>query len=131
VTVCDTSIWIDYFNGVESALTDKLDELLHFGQVVILDIILLEILQGFRSDKEYKIARELLSALPIEQALDSNAALDAAENYRILRKKGISIRTSVDLIIATWCIKNNVPILHNDRDYNLIGTELPLMNSLY
>ena len=113
----DTSVWIDYFKGLDTQETNLLDLSLGNNDVAIGDLILLEILQGFRSDKEYKIAKEHLSALHQFNMLTTELAINAAENYRALRKQGITIRKTADVIIATFCIENSLPLLFTDRDF--------------
>jgi predicted nucleic acid-binding protein len=113
----DTSVWIDYFKGLDTQETNILDLALGNNDVAIGDLILLEILQGFRADKEYKIAKEHLSALHQFNMLTTELAIKAAENYRVLRKQGITIRKTADIIIATFCIENRLPLLFTDRDF--------------
>jgi predicted nucleic acid-binding protein len=113
----DTSVWIDYFKGVETQESNLLDIALINDEVAIGDLILLEILQGFRSDKDYETAKTHLLALHQFSMLSPDIALKAAENYRILRKKGILIRKTADVIIATFCISNRIPLLFADRDF--------------
>jgi predicted nucleic acid-binding protein len=113
----DSSVWIDYFNGAESAETTLLDEFLSTDTICIGDIILAEVLQGFRSDKDYKLAKEALTELPVYQIMTPELALIAADNYRKLRKKGITPRKSVDNWIATFCIHHQIPLLYSDRDF--------------
>lgn len=113
----DTSVWIDYFNGLESKETNLLDIALFNDEVAIGDLILLEILQGFRSDKDYETAKGHLMALHQFSMLSPDIAIKAAENYRILRKNGITIRKTADVIIATFCINNRIPLLFSDRDF--------------
>ena len=114
----DSSVWIDYFNGAETNETALLDEYLSSDTICIGDMILAEVLQGFRNDKEYKLAREMLSELPIYQIMTPDLALAGADNFRKLRKKGITIRKSVDNWIATFCIQNRIPLLFSDKDFN-------------
>ena len=113
----DTSVWIDYFKGVETQESNLLDIALINDEVAIGDLILLEILQGFRSDKDYETAKAHLLVLYQFRMLSPDIVLKAAENYRILRKKGISIRKTADVIIATFCISNRIPLLFADRDF--------------
>ncbi len=113
----DTSVWIDYFKGLDTQETNLLDLALGNNNVAIGDLILLEILQGFRADKEYKVAKDHLSALHQFNMLTTELAINAAENYRILRKQGITIRKTADVIIATFCIENRLPLLFADRDF--------------
>jgi len=114
----DSSVWIDYFNGTDTAETTLLDEYLTTDTICIGDIILAEVLQGFRSDKDYRLARELLLELPIFQIMTPELALVSVDNYRKLRKKGITVRKSVDNWIATFCIENKISLLFSDKDFN-------------
>lgn len=113
----DTSVWIDYFNGIDSLETDTLDKALGNETVAIGDLILIEILQGFRADKQYNMAKELLEPLQKFEMLGLDIAVKTADNYRTLRKKGITVRKTADVIIATYCIENNIPLLFTDRDF--------------
>jgi len=115
--VVDSSVWIDYFNGRITKQTDLLDSLLGHELVVVGDIILMEVLQGFRSDTDFEKAKRLLDSLIFKPMLGKEAAVKSAENYRHLRKKGISVRKTIDVLIATFCISNSLPLLHGDRDF--------------
>jgi predicted nucleic acid-binding protein len=115
--VADSSVWIDYFNGKDSVETKFLDTALGSDTICLGDIILAEVLQGFRSDEDYRQVRELLTSLPIYQMLNPEMAMTSADNYRRLRKQGITIRKSVDVWIATFCIENGIQLLFSDRDY--------------
>ena len=115
--IADTSVWVDYFNGNDTKYTDTLDKALIDGQVAIGDIIFLEILQGFRNDAHYKRARSTLGTLEHFQMLGNDMVLECADNYRALRKTGITVRRTTDVIIATFCIKNRTPLLFQDRDF--------------
>lgn len=116
--IVDTSVWIEYFNGQSTLETEKLDFLLGQQQVAIGDLILLEILRGFRADKEYTVAKNALSSLHQYVMLSPELALKASVYYRFLRKKGIIIRKTADIIIATFCIEKGLPLLYTDRDYD-------------
>ncbi len=113
----DTSVWIDYFNGKKNKQTDKLDEILFVEQVIIGDIILAEILQGFRKDDDYHKAKEYLDSLVCVSISNKDIAIKSAENFRYLRKRGFTIRKTTDMLIGTFCIENNIPLLHNDKDF--------------
>ena len=113
----DTSVWIDYFNGKDSAEVQILDNALGIEAVAIGDLIALEILQGFKHDKDYKTAKEMLSSLTIYDLLGEHAVYACAENYRSLRKKGITIRKTADIIVATFCIENDFSLLFSDKDF--------------
>ena len=115
--LADTSVWIDYFNGNDNPLTDELDSGLVQGIIAIGDLIFLEILQGFKNDKDYNLAKSTLGTLEQYEMLGHAQALKSAENYRVLRKKGLTIRKTIDVIIATFCIENKLPLLFSDRDF--------------
>ena len=115
--IADTGIWIDYFNGVINLYSNRLDQALQDEQVALTDIILMEILQGFRSEKEYSRAKTALSALPCFESLGVKNALRYTEYYRTLRKQGITIRKNNDVMIAGFCIVQRIPLLFNDRDF--------------
>lgn len=113
----DTSVWIDYFNGNINAQTDALDAALIEGTVAIADLIFLEILQGFKSDKDYQIAKERLASIDQYSIFNSGMVEKCAQNFRTLRKRGITIRKTNDVIIATYCIEHRLPLLYIDRDF--------------
>ena len=115
--VVDTSVWVDFFNGHDTPETTALDQALGDEAVAIGDLILVEILQGFRSDKDYKAAKDHLASLEQYEMLGLDIAIKSANNYRNLRKKGITIRKIADIIIATFCIENKLPLLFSDRDF--------------
>jgi predicted nucleic acid-binding protein len=117
VILADTSIWIDYFNGTESIETDSLDSALNDGTVAMGDLIFLEILQGFRDDKEFSKAKKTLISLDQYELFGVHMVERCADNYRFLRKKGLTIRKTIDLIIATFCIENKIQLLFSDKDY--------------
>ena len=113
----DSSVWIDYFNGRSTHQVELLDELLGREPLVIGDIVLAEVLQGFRYDRDYQIARDLLTSMRIMNVLSTSVALQSAKNFRLLRKQGITVRKALDSIIATFCISNQLFLLHSDRDF--------------
>ena len=126
----DTSVWIDFFNGKDSAEVQMLDSALGTEAVAIGDLIALEILQGFKNDKDYKAAKEMMDSLTVYDLLGESAVYACAENYRALRKKGITIRKTADVIIATFCIENNFPLLFSDRDFLPFVEHLGLRSAL-
>ncbi|PCJ30951.1 MAG: VapC toxin family PIN domain ribonuclease [Moraxellaceae bacterium] len=126
----DTSVWIDYFNGKDNLHTDTLDSALMDGTVAIGDLIFLEILQGFRSDRDFKRAKETLSTLDQYEMFGLDMAIKCAENYRVLRKGGITIRRATDVIIATFCIENQLPLLFLDRNFEPFAEKLGLISVL-
>jgi hypothetical protein len=122
----DSSVFIDYFNGINNRHTDELNALLGNELVITGDYILAEVLQGFRNDKDFKIAKEIMQSFPCFNICNEELAIKSADNFRYLRKKGITIRKTVDLIIGTFCIENDIELLHNDRDYEAMGKYLNL-----
>ena len=122
----DSSVWTNYFNGVYTWQTDLLDSYLSNIPVIIGDLILAEVLQGFKSNKDYETAKDLLSTLPFRQIGGYNVAIQSAQNYRILRKTGITVRKTVDVMIGTFCIMEGLPLLHDDRDFDPMVSQLSL-----
>ena len=125
----DSSVWIGYFNGYVTPETDLLHDLLGRERLLIGDIILTEVLQGFRSDSDYKKAKSLLMTLEFQEMLGRDVALQSAENYRALRKQGITVRKTIDLFIATFCIMNGHHLLHADRDFQPFEKHLGLITT--
>ena len=115
--VVDSSVWIDFFNGVSTPEVERLDALLGSSPVAIGDLILVEVLQGFRNDRDLAMARQLFRAMPLLTMVGAQNAYKAAENYRTLRRCGITVRKTIDGIIATACIEATVPLLFSDRDF--------------
>ena len=113
----DSSVWIDYFNGQDNKQTNTLNDALGVRPVAIGDLILAEVLQGFKDDKDYKTAKSLFDELIIYDLVGKNMAVKSAENFRALRKKGITVRKPVDVIIATFCIEKKLPLLFLDKDF--------------
>ena len=116
--VVDTTVWVDYFNGQINPETDYLERVLPNEPVLVGDIILLETLQGFRKDEDFEQAKAALARFEQASLLNLQLAHQCAENYRALRKKGVTIRKTIDCIIATFCIENNHTLLHRDHDFD-------------
>ncbi|RNL61446.1 type II toxin-antitoxin system VapC family toxin [Zhongshania marina] len=125
----DSSVWIDYFSGLDSPEADKLDNILGIRPVAIGDLILTEVLQGFRSDKDYKAARRVFEDVTIFDMLGEKMAIKSAENFRALRKKGITVRKTADVIIATFCIDQKLPLLFSDKDFKPFVKHLGLVEA--
>ena len=113
----DSSVWTSYFNGVVYPQTNWLDDALGREIILVGDLILAEVLQGFRSDRDFLKAKELLSNFLFMEMLGRELAIKSAENYRILRKKGVTVRKTIDVIIGTFCIHHNLTLLHDDQDF--------------
>jgi predicted nucleic acid-binding protein len=118
VIFLDSTVLIDYFNGTKNWQVEKLDLLLGKEILVLGDYVLTEVLQGFKSDKDFQKASTILKAFPCLPICGEEIAIRSAKNYRYLRKKGITIRKTIDVIIATFCIENSLILLHNDRDFD-------------
>jgi predicted nucleic acid-binding protein len=116
--VVDSSIWIDYFNGKITPQTDWLDSSLENSPIVVGDLILTEVLQGFQNDKDFRVAKDLLWGMPFIAMGGRVLALQSAMNYRSLRKKGVTVRKTIDVMIGTFCIHYQLPLLHDDRDFD-------------
>ena len=112
----DSSVWIDYFNGTITPQTEKLDSFLDRELLVTGDLILTEVLQGFENQRDFNHARRLLTSLEIVELGGAEIAIQAAKNFRILRKLGVTVRKTIDTVIATRCIESGYELLHNDRD---------------
>jgi len=122
----DSSVWIDYFNGKITKQTNQLDALLSNELIVVGDLILTEVLQGFKRDQDYNNAKRLLDSFMFMEMLGKHMAVKSAKNYRDLRGKGLTVRKTIDVIIATFCIENNLTLLHCDRDFVAIEENLNL-----
>jgi hypothetical protein len=125
--VVDSTIWIDYFNGVETPQVEFLNRTLERTPILVGDLILTEVLQGFRHEVDFETARLLLTRFTQAQMVNPALAVQSALNYRILRKKSITVRKTIDSLIATYCIENDHDLLHNDSDYDGYEKHLGLM----
>jgi len=117
VILVDSSVWIDYFRGVATLQTDRLDALLGQEPVAIGDLMLAEVLQGFTKDRDFEAALAMLGALEVIEIGGREVAVQAARNYRALRARGITVRKTIDTLIATRCIMDGVALLYSDRDF--------------
>jgi len=118
VILVDTSVWIDYFNGVDSVQANILDRALQHDLIIVGDLILAELLQGFRSDKIAEEVRKKLLLCEFRNLVGYDIAIQAAANYRLLRSRGITVRKTIDMLIGTYCIHHGFRLLHNDRDFD-------------
>ncbi|ASK27822.1 type II toxin-antitoxin system VapC family toxin [Neisseria chenwenguii] len=128
--IVDTGVWVDYFNGRANVQTDYLDYALQYEKIALTDVILMEILQGFRKNKAYHEARSLLLELACFDILGKNNAVRYADYYRQLRQKGLTIRKSNDVMIAGFCIDHQFPLLFQDKDFIPFTTHLGLLSAL-
>jgi predicted nucleic acid-binding protein len=122
--LADTSVWIDFLNGSKTVQTPLLLQALEDGELLMGDLILVEILQGFSTARQTRLAEAALSQLDCRTLCGSEVAPVAAANYAKLRRAGITLRGTIDVIIATWCILNGVKLLHADRDFAAMERKL-------
>jgi len=118
VILVDTSVWVDYFNGVASPEVDALHDLLAGAELVLGDVIVMEILRGFRSERDAIRAEAALRRYDIRSLLGAEAAVIAAQHYRYLRQRGVTIRKSNDVVIASWCLSQACGLLYTDRNFD-------------
>jgi predicted nucleic acid-binding protein len=116
--VVDSTVWVDYFNGNENPLTDYLDKIVDKQLILVGDLILAEVLQGFRTDTDFEKAYREMKKFTQVEMVNNKLALQSARNYRLLRHKGITVRKTIDSLIATYCIENKLPLLHKDNDFD-------------
>jgi predicted nucleic acid-binding protein len=122
----DSSVWIGYFNGKINPQTDWLDVALGKELIIVGDIILAEVLRGFKNDRNFHKAKELLSTFQFMEMLGRELAVKSAENYRILRKRGVTVRKTIDVIISTFCIHHGISLVHDDQDFDPLVKYLKL-----
>lgn len=126
----DSSVWIDYFRGSRSAEASRLDALFGEEALIIGDVMLAEVLQGFRSQTDFDAALRLFATLPTVDLAGREVAIEAARNFRRLRERGVTVRKTIDTLIATWCILNDVPLLFSDRDFDPFVEHLGLRSAM-
>lgn len=122
----DSSVWVHYFRGTITPQTDKLDLILGNEPLAIGDLILAEVLQGFDGERDFKAVQRLLTSLLIVEMAGREIAIQAAKNYRVLRRRGVTIRKTINTIIATRCIESGYDLLHSDRDFDPFALYLGL-----
>lgn len=126
----DSSVWIDYFTGTDNWQAEVLETMLGVEDVVAGDLILTEVLQGFKDDQDCETAKSLFDSVAIFDMLGRGMALASAQNYRSLRKRGITIRKTADVIIATFCIERQIPLLFSDRDFKPFVIHMGLVEAM-
>ena len=122
----DSSVWIDYFKGTITPQTEILDTLLGHEPLAIGDLILTEVLQGFTHERDFNKVRKMLTSLTVVELGGLEIAIQAAKNLRTLRNLGITVRKTIDTVIATRCIESGYDLLHNDRDFDPFAKHLGL-----
>ena len=125
----DSSVWIDYFRGKPTRQTDYLDRLLGDQPLLVGDLILIEVLQGFRTQREFTLAHQLMANFETVTLCNPQLAIQAARNYRELRAHGVTVRKTIDTVIATWCIQHQHTLLTADRDFDPFNTHLGLQTA--
>jgi predicted nucleic acid-binding protein len=130
VILVDSSVWIDYFRGMQTSQCDRLHALLGNEPVATGDLVLAEVLQGFGSAQDFNRGKKLLTSLPIIELVGGDIAMQAAENFRILRSLGITVRKTIDTLIATSCIKKGLVLLYSDKDFDPFVEHLGLQTAL-
>ena len=118
----DSSVWIDFFNGRDVAAVSRLADLLEDGSAPLgmADLVLFEVLRGFREEQDFHAARRTLAALPVVDIGGEDEALRAAQHYRALRAQGYTVRSPVDVLLASYCIEHDYALLHSDRDFDVL-----------
>jgi predicted nucleic acid-binding protein len=117
VILVDSSVWIAHLNDAATNAVGRLRELLPTRPLLVGDLILCEVLQGLRSDREARLVERALRRFEIVSLLDADLAVKAAANYRSLRAHGITVRKTIDIIIGSFCIERGHMLLHDDRDF--------------
>ncbi len=122
----DSSVWIDYLRGAITPQTDILDKLLGAELLAVGDLILTEVLQGLERERDFQRVRSMLLSLTVVELGGAEIAIQAARNFRALRRRGMTVRKTIDTIIATRCIESGYELLHDDRDFDAFGRHLGL-----
>lgn len=130
MTLVDSSVWIDYFKGVRTPESELLDRMLGVQPLAIGDLIMTEVLQGINSDREFEAVRGQLANLAFLDVGGKEVSVQAAKNYRFLRSKGVTVRKTIDTLIATRCILDGIFLLYSDRDFDPFVTHLGLKSAL-
>jgi predicted nucleic acid-binding protein len=126
----DSSVWIDYFRGTATPQAEKLDTLLGTEPIATGDLILTEVLQGFVSDRDFNQAKRLLTSLVVVDLAGQDITIQAAKNFRLLRARGVTVRKTIDTIIATRCIESRLTLLYSDKDFDPFVEHLGLCSAL-
>jgi predicted nucleic acid-binding protein len=129
IVLTDSSVWIDFFRGKPSIQTRRLRELLSAGQVLLCDLVLVELLQGTDSERDFRRVHSTLTPFPMIDIGGRAIAVQAARHYRALRERGITVRKTIDTLIATRCIADGIPLLYSDRDFDPFVTHCGLVSA--
>ena len=126
----DSSVWIDYFRGRQSSQTDRLHALLGNEPIATGDLVLTEVLQGFGNAQDFNHGKKVLTSLPIIELVGGDIAIQAANNFRTLRLLGITVRKTIDTLIATSCIEKGLALLYSDKDFDPFVEHLGLQSAM-
>jgi len=130
VILVDSSVWIDYFRGIQSSQTDRLHALLGNEPIATGDLVLTEVLQRFGSAQDFNHGKKVLTSLPIIELVGGHIAIQAANNFRTLRLLGITVRKTIDTLIATSCIEKGLALLYSDKDFDPFVEHLGLQSAM-
>lgn len=126
MVIVDSSVWIDYLRDVSNPQTDWLEIALGLRPIGLTNLILCEVLQGVRHERRFRLASEMLLALPVFDLAGTKLAIDAVNHYRFLQSRGFTVRTTIDCLIATFCLIEGFDLLHRDRDFEVFEQHLGL-----
>lgn len=126
----DSSVWIDYFLGTVTPQAEKLDLILGVEPIATGDLILAEVLQGFTAERDFNQAKTLMTSLVVIELGGQEVAIQAARNFRSLRALGVTVRKTIDTVIATRCIESDLALLYSDRDFDPFVEHLGLQSAL-
>ena len=124
--IVDTSAWIEYFRDGEAVTAEKVDRCLDQDLVGIGDLVYCEVMQGIRSPRQRREVASLLQSLPKFEMVGFHIAEKSAQNYRLLRSRGVTVRKTIDVLIGTFCAENDLQIVHHDRDFDLMAPHIGL-----
>jgi predicted nucleic acid-binding protein len=122
VILVDSSVWVDFFNGRDNVAVERLADLLadSTAPLMMADLVLFEVLRGFRDEQDFNAARRTLAALPVVEIGGEEEAVRAAQQYRHVRSRGQTVASPIDVLLASYCIEHDGALLHNDRDFDAL-----------
>ncbi|HWT11225.1 MAG TPA: PIN domain nuclease [Allosphingosinicella sp.] len=126
----DSSVWIDFFRGAATPEADRLDALLGEAELVVGDVVLAEVLQGLDTERDFRTALRLFDTLDLVEVGGRDTAIEAARNFRRLRAEGVTVRKTIDTLIATHCIRHGLALLYSDRDFDPFVKHLGLKSAM-